>query len=300
MIHTQAATCIFSIDVEDWFHILDIPATPHWSQWDMLPSRVERNFLRLLDVLDAHGVSSTCFFLGWIAERFPQLVREAVCRKHEVASHGCHHRLVSDMSPLEFRDDAARSRKILEDVGGVRVNGFRAPGFSVTARTPWFYDMVLEAGFRYDSSVFPARHGHGGLPGTDLWPHLIGDLLEFPITLQGCLRHRVCLFGGGYLRLAPLYLIRYTTRCVLNEGRPVIFYLHPREIDSTQPRIPMPLTRSFKCYVNLETTEYKIASLLSNFDFTTFACLADTLLPQCQASSMTGSHALRAAPEGRA
>lgn len=266
--------CVFSVDVEDWFHILDSPASPGITQWDVLPSRVERNLLHILDLLDEHGVSSTCFFLGWVARRFPSLVKEAARRRHELASHGNVHRLVHDMSQAEFLEDALTSRKALEDISGTHVKGFRAPGFSATAATPWFFETLLEAGFLYDSSVFPARHGHGGMPGAAYAPHFIGDLLEFPVTVARTFGRQLCFFGGGYLRLSPLPLVRAMTTRVLNEPRPVLFYLHPREIDPAQPRLPMTLNRRFKSYVNLESTERKITSLLAEFQFVTFAELS--------------------------
>jgi polysaccharide deacetylase family protein (PEP-CTERM system associated) len=270
--------CIFSIDVEDWFHILDLPETSRCMEWDVLPSRVERNFLRLLDLLDQHHVSSTCFFLGWVAQKFPHLVKEASQRKHEVASHGRRHRLVYEMTRAEFYEDAASSRKHLEDLSGARVEGFRAPGFSATPETPWFFETLLEAGFRYDSSVFPALHGHGGMPGAAYAPHFVGDLLEFPITIGRVLGRPLCFFGGGYLRLSPLLIIRSMATRVLKEGRPVIFYIHPREIDPNQPRLEMKLSRRLKSYINLGSTEKKLITILTEFQFVTFRKFADTYM----------------------
>ncbi|HSU59397.1 MAG TPA: XrtA system polysaccharide deacetylase [Bryobacteraceae bacterium] len=271
----QGAACVFSVDVEDWFHILGLPGSSTCSEWETFPSRVERNFLRLLDLLDQHLVSSTCFFLGWVAQKYPRLVREAFQRKHEIASHGNKHRLIYEMSRSEFREDASSSRKLLEDISGASVDGFRAPGFSVTPATSWFFETLLEAGFRYDSSVFPARHGHGGMPGAARGPHFIGELLEFPITVASVLGRPACFFGGGYLRLSPLPVIRAMAAQVLDEGRPIIFYVHPREIDSSQPRLPMPLHRRFKSYVNIASTERKITSLLAEFKFDTFGRLSE-------------------------
>lgn len=272
---SPSGTCIFSIDVEDWFHILDSPQTPDIAEWDALPSRVVPNFLRLLDLLDQHGVSATCFFLGWIAAKFPQLVKEASRRGHEIASHGHAHRLVCHMRQAEFAEDARSSRSALEDISGTAVVGFRAPGFSATQRTPWFFDSVLQAGYAYDSSVFPTHHGHGGMPEAEYAPHFIGDLLECPITVARVLGQPTCCFGGGYLRLSPLRLIRAMARRVFREGRPVIFYVHPREIDPSQPRLPMPLQRRFKSYVNIASTVGKITSLLAEFKFVTFGRLAE-------------------------
>jgi len=269
------STNILTVDVEDWFHILDVPSVPDLSRWAGLPSRVERNFGKLLDLLEEGGARATCFFLGWVAERFPHLVREAVARGHEIASHGYAHRLVYTMTPLEFRADAVRARKLLEDLSGGPVTGYRSAGFSLTAGTPWFADELLAAGYAYDSSAFPARRGHGGLEGTRLDPHRqrrpAGDLVEFPVTVAEVFGRRLCFFGGGYLRLTPWPLVRRMARSVLRAGRPVIFYVHPREIDPGHPRLPMSLARSFKSYVNLRTTEGKIRRILAEFQVGTFA-----------------------------
>ena len=264
---------VFSVDVEDWFHILDIPGAPPISDWAGLPSRVERNFSTLLDLFDETDVKTTCFFLGWIGERFPHLVREAASRGHEVASHGYAHRLVFEQSRQEFCEDVTRARRLLEDIAGASVRGYRAPGFSTTEETPWFFDVLADAGYEYDSSVFPASRGHGGMRSGRREPHRIGadgKLMEVPITVAELMGKPMCFFGGGYLRLFPYWLIRRMSKQVLAEGRPVVFYVHPREIDPAHPRLPMSRKRSFKSYVNLDTTEWKIRQVLRDFPVTTF------------------------------
>jgi polysaccharide deacetylase family protein (PEP-CTERM system associated) len=276
--------CIFSIDVEDWFHILDLLSTPDIDQWENLPSHVEKDFLRLLDLLKESGARVTCFFLGWVARRFPQLVREADRRGHEIASHGFSHRLVYQMTPDEFLKDLILSKNILDDIVGKPTWGYRASGFSVTERSPWFFEKIVEAGYVYDSSVFPAPRGHGGLKSEKLGPHMIhtktGDLLEFPITVKTIIGKPFCFFGGGYLRLAPYSLIRIMTRKVLAEDRPVVFYVHPREIDPHHPRLAMGFVRQFKSYVNLKTTEDKIRRLTSDFQLTNFGnFISEHLMP---------------------
>ena len=266
-------TSIFSVDVEDWFHILDVPSAPPISEWASLPSRVEMNFTRLLDLFDEKNVSVTCFFLGWVGEKFPHLVKEAASRGHEVASHGYGHRLVFEQTRQEFAADVRRARVLLEDIVGAPVRGYRAPGFSTTEQTPWFFDVLAEAGHEYDSSVFPAPRGHGGLRGGRREPHHLGaddKLTEVPITVADLMGKPMCFFGGGYLRLFPYWLIRRMSKRVLAEGRPVVFYVHPREIDPSHPRLPMSRKRSFKSYVNLETTESKIRHILQDFPVTTF------------------------------
>lgn len=265
--------CILSIDVEDWFHILDVPSTPTLLQWDFLPSRVEKNFMRLLDVLSLRNVRSTCFFLGWVAEKFPYLVREASRRGHEIASHGYSHELVYKMEPGQFYEDALHAKRVIEDIHGGPVAGYRASGFSVTKDTPWFFDKLIEAGYSYDSSIFPGVRGHGGLRTGIYSPYRIktgSAFVEFPVSVQPVVGKPICFFGGGYLRLFPYSMIRAMAGRVLLQGRPVIFYIHPREIDQKAPRLPMSMLRRFKCYVNVSTTEAKIKKLAAEFELTTF------------------------------
>ena len=274
MQNSGAMKCVFSVDVEDWFHILDLPSTPDLNEWIGLPSRVERNFLRLLEIFEERDVQVTCFFLGWVAERFPHLVREAVRQGHEIASHGYAHRLVYQMSSEAFAQDALHSKAILEDISGRPVWGYRSAGFSVIHGAEWFFDKLIEAGYIYDSSVFPAGRGHGGMEGASRRPHWIeresGSLFEFPVSVAEVLGKPVCFFGGGYLRFFPYPTIRTMTRRVLKESRPVIFYVHPREIDPEHPRLAMNWRRSFKSYINLKSTLPKVEQLLTDFQVTSF------------------------------
>ena len=265
---------IFSIDVEDWFNLSGTGHEPPPSEWDRLESRIERNFRGLLELLAEGGGAATCFVVGYFAKRFPHLVREAVSAGHEIASHGYFHRLVYDLSPAEFQQDAAACRKLLEDISGRPVRGFRAPAFSVTARTAWFFDKLAEAGYQYDSSVFPAPHQTGGLVNGRLEPHNVrsraGSIAEFPISVVPVLGAPICFFGGGHLRLFPYPLIRAMGRHVLGDDRPIVFYVHPREIDPEQPRLPLSWRRRFTCYVNLSTTRPKIKRILRDFRVTSF------------------------------
>ncbi len=271
---TNEQKCIFSVDVEDWFHILDVHTAPDIAIWCDLPSRVEHNFRRLLQLFEEVGVHVTCFFLGWIADRYPHLVREAVAAGHEIGSHGYAHRLVYTMTREEFAADIEGSKKLLEDISGTPVLGHRAAGFSSTNKTPWFFDELIKAGYQYDSSIFPGNHTHGGQPTAERNVHMVktnvGDLVEIPITIADAGIVPTCFFGGGYFRLFPYPLIRRMTEQVLSEGRSVVFYIHPREIDPDHPRLMMPLMRRFKCYVNLHSTEHKLHSLLRDFHVTSF------------------------------
>jgi polysaccharide deacetylase family protein (PEP-CTERM system associated) len=263
---------IFSVDVEDWFHILDVPSAPKIDEWNALPSCVERNFRRLLDIFREHGAQTTCFFLGYVAERFPHLVKEAHEAGHEIASHGYGHQLIYSMKPQEFLEDVKKSKAILEDTIGGSVLGYRAPGFSMNDDTPWFMDKLLEAGYRYDSSVFPAPRAHGGLNSGQYYPHRTPEgLLEFPITVTKLMGQSLCFFGGGYLRLFPYGVIRGMSGKVLAENRPVIYYIHPREIDPNHPRLSLSWSRRFKSYVNLRSTERKVRGILRDFEVTTFS-----------------------------
>jgi len=264
--------CIFSIDVEDWYHILDLPTTPEIAQWDSLPSRVESNFAKLLAILEAGKAKATCFFIGWIAHKYPHLVREAARQGHEIASHGYEHRLAYQMTSQEFLEDAVRSKKVIEEICGQAVWGYRASGFSLTKDTPWFFDRLIEAGYRYDSSLFPATRAHGGLQNGRYAPYRLesSDFVEFPASVERVLGRPICFFGGGYLRLFPYSVIRTMTRRVLRQERPAIFYVHPREIDWGSPRLKMGLGRRFKSYVNILTTEPKIRKVLADFEMVTF------------------------------
>lgn len=257
---------IMSIDVEDWFHLLELESTPDIDRWSTLESRVERTFLKLLEEFDETGVKVTCFFLGWVAERFPDLVRRAHASGHEVASHGYGHQLVYTQSRDQFAADIRRSKAILEDIAGAKVSGYRAPGFSVTEDTSWAFDEIASAGFEYDSSVFPAARGHGGIRDGNISPYWVetesGPLLELPMSVLPVLGQRLFVFGGGYLRLTPYRIIDLLSRSVNRSGRPVIYYLHPREIDPGHPRLSMGLVRKFKSYVNMRSTMPKLRRLL--------------------------------------
>jgi polysaccharide deacetylase family protein (PEP-CTERM system associated) len=282
-------TNILSVDVEDWFHILDAPSAPRIEEWDSLPSRVEMNFQRLLDLFGRHRVHATCFFLGWVAGRFPHLVQEAVAHGHEIASHGYSHRLAYEMSPAEFLQDIQRARNLLQDISGQSVIGYRAPGFSATKATPWFFEKIAEAGYRYDSSVFPGLSGHGGIANSPCAPYVIqnttaGGLFEFPISVVETPLKRLCFFGGGYLRLFPWRLTKSMADRVGKQGRPVIFYIHPREIDPGHPRLPMGPIRTFKSYVNLGSTYSKLQRVVAEFEVTTFQSFLEIHRPEFAAA----------------
>ncbi len=263
---------ILTIDVEDWFHILDIESEPEMEEWDSFPGRLEPNFTRLLDILEETQAKSTCFFLGWIAKRYPHLVQEAKERGHEIASHGTSHRLVYRQSPEEFKEDIQTAKTIIEDQIQSPVLCYRAPGFSLTENTPWGYEIMAEVGYKYDSSVFPASRGHGGIKNAEVNPYRVstkhGEIQEYPITVTTLFGKRYCFCGGGYFRLFPYWWIQRETRRLNRNGVSVVFYIHPRDIDPNQPRLRMNTFRHFKSYINLHSTKAKLRRLLQDFSFT--------------------------------
>jgi polysaccharide deacetylase family protein (PEP-CTERM system associated) len=275
---TSPISDVFTIDVEDWFHIMEVTGTPELASWDALPTRIEANFRILLELLDQCHVKATCFVLGWVATRFPQLLREAAELGHDIASHGYSHQIVHGLSPKQFREDIRSAKAAIEDATGRSAKGYRAPGFSITTDTPWAFDEIIQAGYIYDSSVFPATHGHGGMPGAPRHPYFVrsdaGRLIEFPVSICDTPFGPQCFSGGGYLRLIPLWLVMAMAHKVRNDGRGVVWYIHPREIDPEHPRLQMSLKRRFRSYVNLRSTVGKLRAILLGGNFTTFDQLA--------------------------
>jgi polysaccharide deacetylase family protein (PEP-CTERM system associated) len=261
-----------TFDIEDWFHILDIPTSPPLEEWNEMDSLVETHTNHVLALLSEYGVKATFFILGWVADSHPGLVEAVVSGGHEVASHGYAHKLIYHQSKQEFADDVGLSREVLTRLSGTPVIGYRSPGFSVTPETSWALHTLLEQGFRYDSSIFPAARSHGGYPGATSYPHRIVSkedryLWEFPISTVKIFRWRLCLFGGGYFRLFPWRLIYSGVKRINRAGYPVVVYLHGRELDPRHPRLPMPWNRRFMSYVGLGSTERKLRRLLEAFPF---------------------------------
>jgi polysaccharide deacetylase family protein (PEP-CTERM system associated) len=258
---------IFTIDVEDWFHILESDEAPPRERWGSLESRVERNTERLLALLEETGAEATCFVVGWVAERHPGLVRRIAAAGHEIASHSFWHEVVRRHTRASFAADAIASKRRLEDLSGRPVEGFRAAGNSITRADAWALEEIAKAGFRYDASLCPARSSHGGFPSPYTGPHLVrtpsGTLIEIPSATLGLGRFRLPYAGGGYLRLFPYPLLCAAIGLERARHRPTNLYVHPREIDVEQPRLALPRLRRFKYYVGLATTERKLRRLLS-------------------------------------
>lgn len=269
-----------TIDVEDYFQVNAFEPYLSRESWDCFPLRVEDNMQRLMDLLDEFGVKATCFVLGWVAERLPSLVREIQARGHEIACHGYGHELIYRIGPERFREDIRRAKGILEDSAGCAVRGYRAPTYSITAKSLWAFDLLIEEGFCYDSSVFPVYHDTYGIPDAPRFPYTVeragGSIEEFPLStlplkLPG-LHYQLPIAGGGYLRLLPVALIKWgIERINLLEKKPTVLYLHPWEIDPGQPRIKAGWRSSFRHYNNLSRTEAKLRYLLKGLNYGTMS-----------------------------
>lgn len=266
-------TNVFSVDVEDYFQVSSFERHVPRTRWDEYPSRVVASTQRLLELLSRHEVKGTFFVLGWVARKHPQLVRAIHDAGHEIGSHSYWHRLIYTQTPAEFRQDLAESKKVLEDVVQAPVEAFRAPSFSITRRSLWALEILVEEGFRVDSSVFPTRHDRYGIPGARADMHELatasGPITEFPPTIVQWLHFALPAGGGGYFRLYPYSLTRSLLRRVnASHRRPFMFYVHPWEVDPQQPRLTAGSRLGrFRHYVNLRHTEAKLERLLTHFKF---------------------------------
>ena len=263
-----AITNALTIDVEDYFQVSAFAPYIARSEWERRECRVERNVERILEMLAAHGVKATFFTLGWIAERYPALVRRIAAAGHEIASHGYGHLRIHEQTPAEFSQDIRKAKTVLEDLAGAPVKGYRAPSFSIDRSTFWAFDEIAKAGYQYSSSVYPVRHDLYGMPDAPRVPYRPrGDLLEIPVTTARLLNRNVPAGGGGYFRLLPYAVSRGLIRRVNEaEGRPAVFYFHPWELDAEQPRVRGTSLKSrFRHYVNLHRTAPRLRRLLSDF-----------------------------------
>ncbi len=262
-----------TVDVEDYFHVEAFANHIDRKTWDRHEVRVVDNTRRLLNMFEQHGVRGTFFVLGWVAERFPDLIKDIARRGHEVACHGWSHRLVYKQSRDEFFDETRRAKALLEDLIGGPVIGYRAASYSIVQRSLWALDILCELGFRYDSSIFPVRHDKYGIPDARTEPHLYqtpggGAIVEFPLTTKDIFGYRLPVAGGGYFRLFPYALTHAALKSInRRERRPFIFYLHPWEIDPEQPRVEASWLSRFRHYNNLEKCETRLERLLQGFAF---------------------------------
>lgn len=260
-----------TVDVEDYFQVSAFETLVDKAQWQTLPKRVEENTLRILDLFAAQQVRATFFTLGWVAERYPQLVKEIVKGGHEIASHGWEHVRVNTQSPAEFRNDVERTRKLLQDISGEPVIGYRAASYSIGASESWAWEQLAEAGHLYSSSIVPIRHDLYGIPGAPRFAFATADnrLLEIPITTVSLAGRNVNCGGGGWFRLFPYKFSRWAlARVNEHEKQSGIFYIHPWEIDPAQPRPEgLGLRTRFRHYLNLNRTYGRLERLLEHFSW---------------------------------
>ena len=261
-----------SVDVEDWFQVGAFENTIDKASWDGRLHRVERNTDAVLAMFGEAGVRGTFFTLGWIAARYPALIRRIADAGHEVASHGWDHLRVFRMTPKQFADDLNRSRAAIEDAAGQQITGYRAPSFSIDLRTPWAHTVLAEAGYVYSSSVAPVLHDHYGWPEAPRFafrPLADSGLIELPVTTVKIAGRNFAAGGGGFFRLFPYGLSRWAIREVnRKEKRPAIFYFHPWEIDPEQPRVAeAPLKSRLRHYTNLDRMAGKLRKLLRDFEW---------------------------------
>jgi polysaccharide deacetylase family protein (PEP-CTERM system associated) len=267
---------ILSVDVEDYFQVEAFREVVARDTWDRWPSRVDANTRRVLDLFDEYGAKGTFFFVGWVAERNPDLVREVLQRGHELACHSYWHRTVYSLTPAEFAEDTRQARDRIEQAGGVRVLGYRAPSWSITRDSLWALDILAEQGFTYDSSIYPIHHDLYGIPGASrfAYEHKCSNgkrLPEFPPTTVKIGTMQLPAAGGGYLRIFPLSYTRWAMAQVEREKEPVIVYFHPWEVDPEQPRVAAKLKSRFRHYTNLGRMMDRLRYLLGHYQFQPFA-----------------------------
>ena len=258
-----------SVDIEDWFQVGAFEKTIRRDDWDKLSPRVERNSDAVIALFDRGGAKATFFTLGWVAQRHPRLIRRIVDAGHELASHGWDHARVFTMTPDQFREDICRTRAVLEDLGGQKVTGYRAPSFSIDRRTPWAHEILAEEGYAYSSSVAPVVHDHYGWPEAPRFafrPVAGSALIELPVTTARLRGRIVAAGGGGFFRLFPYGFSRWAIRQVNAEQRPAIFYFHPGEIAPAQPRVAeAPLKSKIRHYARLGAMEGKLGRVIGDF-----------------------------------
>lgn len=267
-----------TVDVEDYFHVAAFNRVITPDDWPSWPSRVEANTQRMLELFAQHKIQITFFILGWVAERYPELVRQIAAAGHEIASHGYSHQLIYRQTPEVFRAETLKSKQILEDITGTAVTGYRAASYSITRQSLWALDILGQLGFTWDSSIFPTRHDNYGIPGSPEEPYLLitdsgARLTEFPLTTAKVLGQPIPAAGGGYFRQYPYWLSRWLFARASEQGRKSqIFYLHPWEIDPQQPRVPNASWFSnFRHYTNLHRCLPRLERLLNDFAFGTMS-----------------------------
>jgi polysaccharide deacetylase family protein (PEP-CTERM system associated) len=269
-----------TVDVEDYFHASAFDRAVSRAAWGSMESRVVANTHRLLDLFNVHGVRGTFFVLGWVADRFPSLVRDIASGGHELASHGYHHQLVYTLTPDQFRADVHRARHTIEQIAGVAVRGYRAPSFSIVTESLWALDVLIDEGHTYDASIFPIRHDRYGIAHAPRHAHVMhrpaGSIVEVPSSTVRIGAANYPIAGGGYLRLFPYAVTRWGMAHVNErEQQPVVLYIHPWEVDPEQPRLPVSRTTQLRHRVGLATTGQKLRRAMRDFAFAPIAEVID-------------------------
>ena len=280
-----------TVDVEDYFQVSAFANSINLKEWENHPLRVENNTHRLLDLFDEYQLKATFFILGWVAERKQGLVQEIAGRGHEVACHGYSHQLVYNQSLDVFREETVRAKNILEDIIQQPIRGYRAASYSITEKSQWALDILVESGFVYDSSIFPVRHDRYGMPDTPEHPYRLktpagNSIIEFPLSTAKIINYRLPVAGGGYFRLYPYWLSKMGLKQINRQQKPFIFYLHPWEIDPEQPKISASWFSRFRHYNNLDKCEGRLRNLMGDFQFdTTWGVLSALGLTEVSASA---------------
>ncbi len=284
-----------SFDVEEHFQVSAFWSEARRQQWDKYESRVENNTRKLVELLAQHDTKATFFVLGWVAERYPGLVKMLVGQGHEIASHGYGHEVITGQTPRMFRDDVRKAKGILEDISGKRVCGYRAPSFSITKDTKWAIPVLIEEGYLYDSSIFPVLHDRYGMPDATPTIHLlrgeVGCIWEVPPSTTNILGVRFPVAGGGYFRLFPYPILRQLLKRIERAGHPLVMYLHPWELDPDQPKMQGSCLSMFRHYINLHRTEDRLRSLLADFCFTSIREALEPVSQTCARAEMEWSQA---------
>jgi polysaccharide deacetylase family protein (PEP-CTERM system associated) len=284
---TLVSRHIMSVDVEDYFMVEAFSGTVARNSWDKWPSRVVASTQRILDLFDKHEVKATFFFVGWVAQKYPGLVRDVCARGHELACHSYWHRTVYSLTPMEFREDTRAAVSAIEDAAGVKVEGYRAPSWSITKQCLWALDVLAEEGFSYDSSIFPIHHDLYGVPGAKRFPYEVFcangiALQEYPPATVRLFGQNIPGAGGGYLRILPMAYTHWLFRKFEHEyGQRVVVYVHPWELDPEQPLIRDSFKSRLRHYSNLSAMENRLTQLLVNYSFESFRQnLAQPICPE--------------------
>ena len=264
-----------SVDVEEWFHIPSgLDNILPFDQWGKATQRVQYVLPKMLDIFEQNHITATFFFLGWIAEKHPMLAKETLQRGHEVATHGYAHKLIYNQTPDEFSKDIYKAKSILENITGQSVIGYRAPGFSVTPETEWAFDILAKHGLKYDSSIFPGKRFYGHYDKFNKEPTIVktasNEIIEFPQTVVDFGVFKLSCFGGGYFRLFPKSFFKKMSKIIIRSNRPLILYIHPRDIDIHQPQIPFSFLKKTRHYINISKTEQKLNDITRCFNFKSF------------------------------